>query len=308
MSLREQIATGKLVCPKSRKRLFLDETNSLLVTADGSAKYPVLNGSVPILLADQDGVSTTISASSELPSERAPGEKNSILGKVKARLVRDHRTESSIAAFRSVIEDTPDDALCLSIGGGPGRPSPKLVNLNIEPFPSVDVVADAHILPYADESVDAIYCEAVLEHLYDPHLAVTEMNRVLKSGGKVVAITPFLQPYHGYPHHYQNFTLKGHTHLFKSEGFEILESGTCVGPTFALIVMTYNYINTYLPFGRLLSKIYAAIGLMFTPLDKIINRKPDAHILASTTYLVARKRNVNPEQEAPGEPTLDHIV
>src|SRR5687767_2066490 len=194
MSLREQVAKGKLSCPKSRKRLLFDETNSFLVTADGSAKYSVLNGLVPILLAEQGGMNTTISAS-ELPPECSPAKKDSILEKVKTRLVRDHRTESSIAAFRSVIEGMPDDALCLSIGGGPTRPSPKLVNLNIEPLPSVDVVGDAHLLPYSDNSVDAIYCEAVLEHLCDPNLAVREMYRVLIPGGRVLAITPFLQPY-----------------------------------------------------------------------------------------------------------------
>jgi predicted SAM-dependent methyltransferase len=33
------------------------------------------------------------------------------------------------------------------------------------PFANVDVVADAYALPYATGSVDAVHCEAVLEHL-----------------------------------------------------------------------------------------------------------------------------------------------
>jgi ubiquinone/menaquinone biosynthesis C-methylase UbiE len=58
------------------------------------------------------------------------------------------------------------------------------VNVNIGPFPKVDVVADAHLLPYADGSVDAIFCEAVLEHLAEPGQSVREMHRVLRRGGK----------------------------------------------------------------------------------------------------------------------------
>lgn len=293
MNLREQIMKGKLVCPRSKKRLFFDERNSCLVTADKSATYPVQNGCVPILLADQEWANRYISSLPETAVEYPSIEKDSILAKLKALLLNDYRTASSIAAFRRVIEDAPDDALCLSIGGGPNRPSPKLVNLNIEPLTRVDVVADAHLLPYADESVDAIFCEAVLEHLYDPNLAVAEMHRVLKPGGEVLAITPFLQAYHGYPHHYQNFTLTGHINLFKSKRFDISESGTCVGPTFTIVNLTYKYIDQYLPFGRLLSTIYGAIGLLLLPLDRLMNYKKDAHSLASTTYLVARKTIVN---------------
>ena len=63
------------------------------------------------------------------------------------------------------------------------REHPSLVNVNIGPFPNVDVVADAHHLPYADASVDAIFCEAVLEHLAQPHEAVKEMFRVLPARG-----------------------------------------------------------------------------------------------------------------------------
>ncbi len=287
MSLSEQVATGKLVCPKSRKPLFFDETDSFLVTADGSSKYLLLDGSIPVLLADEELAG---SYTAGLTAQTAQAE--SFLNRVKLKLVRDHRSDSSIAAFRSIIEDAPGNALCLAIGGGPTRLSANLVNLNIDPSPGVDVIADAHSLPYADNSVDVIDCEAVLEHLRDPNLAATEMYRVLKPGGKVLAITPFLQPYHGYPHHYQNFTLKGHVHLFQSKGFQINESGTCVGPTFALTILIYNYIFEYLPLGKLLSQVFAATALLVTPLDRFINRKPESHIVASTTYVVASKVGV----------------
>ena len=39
--------------------------------------------------------------------------------------------------------------------------------------------------------------------------------RVLKPGGKLLCCVPFLQPVHGYPHHYYNMTPQGLRALFE---------------------------------------------------------------------------------------------
>ena len=185
----------------------------------------------------------------------------------------------------------PPDALCVSIGGGPERSHPRLVNLNIGPFPNVDVVADAHRLPYADGCVDAIFCEAVLEHLHTPAQAVAEMFRVLRPRGAVLAVTPFLQAYHGYPYHYQNFTVTGHAHLFTAQGFEVTESGACVGPVHVMVTLTALFVAEYAPrwLRRPLGVLWYYLGLLLHPLDRRLNARPNAHVMASTTYVVARK-------------------
>lgn len=51
-------------------------------------------------------------------------------------------------------------------------------------------VADAHCLPFRDDSVDEIYCSHLLEHLRNPILAVKEVMRVLKPKGHGVFIVP----------------------------------------------------------------------------------------------------------------------
>jgi SAM-dependent methyltransferase len=45
---------------------------------------------------------------------------------------------------------------------------------------------DAHHLPFADGTFDAVHCERVLMHLEDPPLAVREMHRVVRPGGRVL--------------------------------------------------------------------------------------------------------------------------
>lgn len=50
--------------------------------------------------------------------------------------------------------------------------------------------ADAHRLPFADDSFDAVVCAEVLEHITDWDAVVAELARVAKPGGRVVISTP----------------------------------------------------------------------------------------------------------------------
>lgn len=51
-------------------------------------------------------------------------------------------------------------------------------------------VADAYRLPFEAGSFDAAHCERVLMHLTDPTAALREMARVVRPGGKLVAVEP----------------------------------------------------------------------------------------------------------------------
>lgn len=53
------------------------------------------------------------------------------------------------------------------------------------------VMADAHILPFKDESVELLIASEIVEHLNDPELAAKEMWRVLKPGGRIIVSTPY---------------------------------------------------------------------------------------------------------------------
>ncbi|MDQ3900430.1 MAG: methyltransferase domain-containing protein [Actinomycetota bacterium] len=56
--------------------------------------------------------------------------------------------------------------------------------------PVVFAIGDAQALPFAAASFDACRAERVLQHLRHPALAVTEMARVTRPGGRVVACEP----------------------------------------------------------------------------------------------------------------------
>jgi SAM-dependent methyltransferase len=119
----------------------------------------------------------------------------------------------------SVINEH-SDGLVLDCGAGfRRRYFENVINLEIVPYTSTDVVAVAERIPLSDGTVDAVICIAVLEHVKRPWLAASEIRRVLRSGGDVYVAVPFLQPVHGYPNHFFNMTQSGLASLF--EGFDI---------------------------------------------------------------------------------------
>jgi len=92
---------------------------------------------------------------------------------------------------------------------------PNVVNFEIVAYDTTDVLGVGEALPFQDSSFDAVISLAVLEHVRDPIKCASEIARVLKPGGELLCATPFLQPLHGYPHHYFNMTSQGLARLFE---------------------------------------------------------------------------------------------
>lgn len=91
-----------------------------------------------------------------------------------------------------------------------------------------DIIGDIHHLPFKDNSVGAIICKAVLEHVPEPQRAVIEMHRILRKGGKIFAYVPFLHGYHGAKNYkdYYRFTKDGIKYMFVSPFRSSTNSGS----------------------------------------------------------------------------------
>ena len=67
---------------------------------------------------------------------------------------------------------------------------------------SADLLADGHALPFRTGTFDAVLAYAVLEHLYNPFIAVAEVARVLRPGGVFFGAVSQGEPFHdSYFHH-----------------------------------------------------------------------------------------------------------
>lgn len=226
-----------LACPRCRGGLHPD--GDMLHCEQCAARYPVRNG-VPILLPDLDGTLGTTAVSSEDRVSRHP---------------YGPRSEELIERFR--------DGWVLDLGaGGKLDRRPQVVQLDIFRYPMTDVVGTADCLPFRDNAFDAVISQAVFEHLRYPEWAAAEIRRVLKPGGIAKIDTAFLQPEHGYPHHFYNATETGLQHWFRD--FEITWSGVepYQDPKWSLLWFLDVYLDTLpadaasvlraVPLGRLL--------------------------------------------------------
>lgn len=171
-----------------------------------------------------------------------------------------------------------------------------VVNFEIAPYESTDVRGVGERLPFRDAVFDAAFSFAVLEHVKDPFACAKELTRVLKPGGVLYAVVPFLQPYHGYPHHYYNMSHQGLRNLFVP-GLEVVEQ--TVIPS-GLPVWTLSwFLSSWaagLPFWARTRFLNMRVGDLIGPAERYLNApfvtglSADKNFeLASTTALIARK-------------------
>lgn len=88
-------------------------------------------------------------------------------------------------------------------------------------YSKLSAVADLSSLPFADGTFDLALCLVVLEHLTEPLLALREIARVLKPGGRLFLVAPLLWEEHQTPHDYFRFTRYGLSHLLRQAGLEV---------------------------------------------------------------------------------------
>lgn len=85
----------------------------------------------------------------------------------------------------------------LEVGGGSGNLKDfanLVVSTDIVYMPWLDVVADAQALPFEAASFSNIVGVDVLHHIERPKLFLSEAQRVLASGGRIILIEPAITP------------------------------------------------------------------------------------------------------------------
>ncbi|MEL6899196.1 MAG: class I SAM-dependent methyltransferase, partial [Planctomycetota bacterium] len=214
-------------------------------------------------------------------------------------LARNVAAANVYADFKQRLKRLQRPANVLVVGGGVtgggmecllDDPDIHLIETDAAIAPRTQLICDAHDLPFADESVDGVIVQAVLEHVLDPHRCVAEIHRVLRADGLVYSDTPFMQQVHGRQFDFTRFTRLGHRRLFRR--FAKVDDGITCGPGMAL-AWTYRYFLMSMsdnPRVRAIASAFArctAWPLLW--LDPWLVRNAAAQDAASAFYFVGRK-------------------
>ncbi|TSC70631.1 MAG: methylase involved in ubiquinone/menaquinone biosynthesi [Parcubacteria group bacterium Gr01-1014_46] len=201
-------------------------------------------------------------------------------------------TWSGVSSNKAVSQFAPGSVI-LNLGSGVTVVRPDIINVDFYPFQNVNFVADIANLPFAPASVDAIVCETVLEHVPNPKVVVTEMHRVLRPGGLIYIVVPFVFAFHSSPNDFYRWSKMGLQEELKD--FKKIDSGIYYGAGHAVSWTLSEYLGTILSFGskklhQILFMIFLVLTTPLSYLDFIFKKFKSSENIASCIYFIGTKK------------------
>ncbi len=185
------------------------------------------------------------------------------------------------------------NVVALNLGSGNSDFGESLLNVDLLPYQNVDIICDIENIPFKDNSVDFIINIAVLEHVPNPQKVITEINRILKPGGKIYCFIPFMQPFHASPYDFQRFTYEGMKHQFRD--FKIIKLKS-IGPTSGMLWVVQEWLALFFSFGikplhTFLYLLFMVITFPIKFLDVVLQYYPMSKNMASGFSVWAEKKS-----------------
>lgn len=293
---------GLLVCPACRHALAREDQAYRCATPGcrlaAGPPFDTVRGQ-PVLVDWDDSILSRDEVLQGGAAPVVPFRQNPVKTWIKDRVLRPgavghaHRNACDFLG-RLIDAGAPERPLLLVVGGGTqgigsealyASPDVDVAGFDVYVSDLTHFVGDAHSIPLADGSVDAVWIQYVLEHVLDPWRVVAEIHRVLRDGGLVFAETPFLQHVHGEAYDFTRFTHSGHRWLFRR--FEELGSGVGMGPGVQLL-WTIEHLARGVSRSRAVGKAVKLLASATQLVEKAIPRlfQRDS---ASSFWFIGRK-------------------
>ena len=123
----------------------------------------------------------------------------------------------------------PDNSRIIDVGCGPGQFTDLIENhdccgIDFYPYPNVNLIADiSQMIPLDDSSADIAILSNVLEHVYDFQTLLGEIHRVLRPGGSILIVVPFMIKLHQLPYDFFRYTRHALERVGKEAGFSDIQ-------------------------------------------------------------------------------------
>lgn len=284
-----------VACPLCKTKVQFEAEKQTIICSQCGEAYPIIEG-VPEMF--EAGKRPTVPLTDGM-FQGVGGLKSRVRGHrrlyslLKFLLLPDPVLNRSKQQIPELIQRLGPSAVILELGSGSRRLAPQVINLDVRRLPLVDILGVGETLPFLSDRFEAVIAQAVLEHVSDPYKVVAEIRRVLKPSGYAFIEIPFMQGFHASPWDYQRFTMPGLRVLFAD--FEIERIGISGGASSALAWILKEWLSLLFSFGS--QMIYQILGFVFgwllVPIkfiDVLLNRYPQSAVIASSYFLLARKR------------------
>jgi SAM-dependent methyltransferase len=290
--------------------------DGFLVGVDGASRYPIL-GATPVLIAEERslfdialpastprGSREGAGASRARPKQALEQVSNLVysLPPTRARNVAAKRNyRHLVRLLRARGSSRGGTQRVLVIGGrvaGAGtkaildEPDLQILETDIAFGPRTQLVCDAHDLPFADGTFDAVIIQAVLGSVVDPDRVASEVHRVLADDGLVYSEAPFVQQVTEGAFDFHRFTHLGHRRLWRQ--FDEIESGAQCGPGMALLWSIIYLLQAFVGRRRvlrgLIARLVTVAGFWLKYFDDFLVSQPGGIDAASGTFFLGRRR------------------
>lgn len=298
-----EISLGDLRCPACGGGLSRDA--SAYACAGCRRAYPIVRG-VPLLIDETKSAFRIgeCAALVEAGSERRTW-KRWLRERVQGLLPRpgeNFAARENLTALAQMLRAEADVSRVLVLGGarlGAGcevlarDPAITLVECDVLFGPRTSLVCDAHQLPFASGTFDAVIAQGLFEYLKDPFRVAEEMHRVLRPRGLVYTESPFLQQVHGGGQDFFRYTPAGHRLVFRR--FEEIRSGVTSGPGTVLAWSCRYFLRSFAdrPAARFAADVVASVTTSWLwRFDRLLVGRTGALNAASGVYFLGRKSDV----------------
>jgi SAM-dependent methyltransferase len=105
-----------------------------------------------------------------------------------------------------------------------------------------DAFYDGRRFPFDDACFDAVLCNQVLEHVFNPAEFLSEVRRVMTPGARLLLTVPFVWDEHEQPWDYARYSSFGLRALLERHGFRVLQQRKLMADSSLLFQLAVAYL------------------------------------------------------------------
>ena len=156
-----------------------------------------------------------------------------------------------------------------------------------------DYFYDGKKFPFGNSEFDSIVTNQVLEHVFNPDEFLSEINRVLKTDGKLLLTVPFVWDEHEQPYDYARYSSFGLKYILEKQGFEIIKHHKSVNDFGVVIQLMNAYLYKMMHRYTIIRQITkftmcAVINILGIIISLVLPKNDDLYL---DNIILARKLN-----------------